>query len=278
MNPQGQTLPAHPLFVTLQKKAATAQAAFAQQQPEVYDYLQRAVVTPQPKTEPAVPATTETQSFAQQLTSEEYSSILEKAHALTLLPAGSAGTDLEQYLEQQLGEILGFTITRELEGNTLLLTHGVLQALPHTKLSPNDTLTTHTIQRAGFSPKRSFYGWSLSQPGENQSEQHQASDHYSLSIPLFSHPDWMLQATALTTWYHLRKIVVINPIMKCAVVAAVTDICHFTNAKYHYGGSPELIMNSKVWAPQSMGRALFYFVEDQTIPLGYYNLNFLGET
>jgi hypothetical protein len=273
---------AHDPLTLVTQKANQQEEIFAKSFPTVHSFitskklLEENVAAPEPLPVETA-ADTEISSLASQITQEEHQVVLEKLHAITQLPPGTIDTEAELYLEQQLSEILHFDVSVELEGERLPHTHGIIQALPHFKKTPTDTLENHEYAHALFSGKRSFFGWLSTNPNNAQS----TPDHekYAVSLPLFLHPAWASRLASLKKWYAFRKVVIVNPTESRAVVACVADTFPLLTAKYQFGASPEVILEGKCWSPATLGRILIFFVNDTTgaIPLGPIDLTYSGD-
>lgn len=207
-----------------------------------------------------------------ELTQEEHSSIMQKMQDFAQLPKGTLDSELELYLEQQLSEMLGFSVSTELEGQRLPTT-GTVYSLPFLKNSPTDTVHNHLeVPEAPFINRRSFFGWSNLYP---QITHEPDLLTYGLSIPLFSLPDWSTKAKELKKWYAYRKVVVINPYEYRAVVATITDTFFPPAAKYKYGANPALIRAGRIWSPRTLGKVLVFFVSDPAgVPPGPISLEY----
>lgn len=208
-------------------------------------------------------------SLASSISKEEYNSIIEKMIQLLQLPAGQLEEESELYLEQQLADILGFDVSVALENHRLLYSTGIMQALPHLKRSPTDTLDKHSnFHEAGIHTNRSAFGWfgAASDPDAKSVE----FEKYYISVPLQYHHDWHTNYREIKSWYKFKKVVVINPAEEVAVVAVIGTIGPTTYTRKQFGGSPELIRAGKIWSPKSAGHVLILFVDDptDTIPLG----------
>lgn len=199
--------------------------------------------------------------LATNISRDEYESIMTKMIELLQLPAGQLEEESELYLEQQLSDILGFDVTASIEGQKLLFSTGIMQALPHLKRSPTDTLENHTnYHEAGLGKNRSAFGWftggsELDQTAINR-------EKYFISVPLYHHSNWNTHYSELKQWYKFRKIAVINPAERIAVIGVIGDIGPNTYTRHQFGGSPELIHAGKIWSPKSAGKVLVLFLND----------------
>ncbi len=211
--------------------------------------------------------------LAREISVEEYQAVMEKLVALCQLPPGKIDIETALYIEQQVGDLLGFQVATKLQNNELLYTHGTIKALPHLKRSPTDTTEEHTYSRAPFLEKRGYYGWSAQNTASMGSTDE--SEKYYIALPLHLLPNWYPDAALIKKWYAWRKMIVINPQEHVAVVCQVADTFDASTAKYQFGGSPELIIEGRCWSPASLGKVLIFFVVDDTntIPLGPISLN-----
>lgn len=216
---------------------------------------------------------THNEELADTISHEEFESVIQKMIQLLELPAGQLEEQSELYLEQQLSDILGFEVSNQLDGNRILYTTGIMEARPHLKRTPTDSLEKHSnYKEAGISQNRSAFGWFSQQ--QELDAQTTAMEKYYFSLPLYHLPDWNIQYQTLKPWFKHRKMVMINPQEKLAVVGVVGAIGPNTPARKQFGGSPEVIREGKVWSPLSQGRVLMLFVDDDSdqVPLGVYQL------
>ena len=211
--------------------------------------------------------------LASNVTKEEYESIMEKMIQLLQLPAGQLEEKSELYLEQQLSDILGFDVLANFEGNRLLFSTGIMESHPHLKRSPTDSLNKHSnYHEAGISKIRSAFGW-FSNSSEISKIDNE-NEKYYISIPLYYHHNWNTHYYELKQWYRFRKVIVINPNNRIAVVASIGNIGPNTHTRRQFGGSPELIRAGKIWSSAGMGRVLIMFVDDPNNEVSLGPINF----
>lgn len=212
--------------------------------------------------------TDNTDQLYSQISTEEYEAVLDKAAAIAHLPPGKIDLETNLYLEQQLSDLLGFQVATKLQEQELLHSHGVIQGLPHLKLSPTDSNNEHGFKRAPFSEQRGYYGW-LQHKHELEFDPTEYEKYYA-ALPLYLLSNWQTNAAAFKQWYNLRKVIFINPHNRRAVVTAVVDTFAMPSSKYQFGASPETIIEGKFWSPQAMGKVLAFFIVETgtTIPLG----------
>ncbi len=205
---------------------------------------------------------------------EEFESIFEKLIGLLELPAGQLESQSELYLEQQLSDLLGFDILAELDGQRINHSTGIMYSEQHLKRSPNDNLQNHVnLLEAGINSHRGAFGWFVDH-GEITKEAEELEKYY-FSLQLYQLENWPTSYKELKSWYKFKKMIVINPAEKIAVVGVVGNIDSKNNYKYQFGGSPEIIRKGKIWSPISQGKVLLMFVDDPNneVPLGpiYFN-------
>lgn len=214
-----------------------------------------------------------TKQLAESISIEEQAAVLEKLRATLLLSAGQIEASSLLYLEQQLSELLGFSVTGSLENQVVPYHTGTIQALPHLKRFPHDTLDLHErYVEAGLAEHRSIFGWFMT--GSTLSAEDEMRERYFVSLPFTCQTEWQTHPQATSQWYKYRKVVVINPFDARAVVACVADATASSTLQYQLGGSPELIREGLFWSPAAVGRACTLFVDDPTnqIRLGPINL------
>lgn len=205
---------------------------------------------------------------------EEYREVMNKLLGFVHLPAGHLIKTDELYLEQQLADLLGFSVTAELSGHRLNHSIGIMGSEQHLKRSPTDELDLHdAFQSAGIAPNRGAFGWftengSLTPAAINR-------EKYYFAVQLMYLPNWNTENTDLKPWYQYRKMVMINPAEELAVVGVIGDAGPAMWVQKQFGGSPEVIREGKVWSPKSQGHVMLYFVDDpeDKVPLGLINLN-----
>ena len=209
------------------------------------------------------------------ISTEEHQAIIDKLVSFTQLPAGHLQKQDELYLEQQLSDILGFEVMAELEGKRLNHSLGIMGGEQHLKRFPTDTLEQHDAYReAGIAPNRGAFGW-FTEQGQ-LSEKAIQREKYYFAVQTLYLPNWNTEHPHLKEWYKFRKMVVINPVEKVAVVGVVGDAGPAQWVKKQFGGSPEVIREGKIWSRETRGRVILLFVNDPNdeIPLGPINLEF----
>lgn len=206
------------------------------------------------------------------LSSEERQAVLEKLSTISQLSGISLEKSDRLYLEQQLGELLGFEVTTQLGKQNVPSITAVIQAGKHILRTPTDKLERHLrIPEAGITHHRSQFGWQRSADESG----YQPDETYGISISVRS-----LQVGPERTvaehlaWYAQQKLLVINAADQIAAVASVTDTFIDTSDKYQYSVTPELARDTKLWSPQNQGRAVVLFVVDPSnvVDTGIYNL------
>jgi hypothetical protein len=213
------------------------------------------------------------------VTEEERVAILQKLASVVQQAPGKLDREQELYLEQQLSDMLGFTVTAELEGNRLNHTIGIMGGEQHLKRFPTDDLSQHdAYQESGMAAGRGAFGWFT----ENGvlTEQAIQREKYYFAVQTLYLPNWNSDWKHLKTWYAFRKMIVINPAEQVAVVGVVGDAGPAQWVKKQFGGSPEVIREGKIWSPRSRGKVYLLFVDDPAdkVPLGVIHLDQLTKT
>jgi hypothetical protein len=209
-----------------------------------------------------------------ELSLEEHQAILNKMRDFAQRPPGHLQEQEELYLEQQLADMLGFSVAAELDGHRLNHTIGIMGGEQHLKRFPGDTLDQHdAFHEAGMAPNRGSFGW-FTENGVLTEKAIQREKYYFAVQTLYL-PDWNSNHQNLKPWYKFRKMIAINPAEELAVVGVVGDAGPAKWVNKQFGGSPEIIREAKIWSSNSRGRVILFFVDDpdDTIPLGVINLS-----
>jgi len=209
----------------------------------------------------ADPSSPQLQALYAELTREEHTAVMDKMSQMVQQPAGHLAKQDEMYLEQQLTDLFGFEVNAELEGVRLPHSIGIMTALPHLRRHPTDTLKDHgRVHAAGIRDVRGGFGWftemgQLTPAGTLQEE-------YYFAVPAQFLPTWQSSPSLVKNWLKFRKMVMINPTDQRAVVGCVGDLGPSEWVHYQFGGSPETIVDGKVWSPQTRGHVLLFFIND----------------
>jgi hypothetical protein len=209
-----------------------------------------------------------------ELSLEEHQAILNKMRDYALRPPGHLQEQEELYLEQQLADMLGFSVAAELDGHRLNHTIGIMGGEQHLKRFPGDKLDQHdAFREAGMAANRGSFGW-FTENGVLTEKAIQREKYYFAVQTLYL-PDWNSNHQNLKPWYKFRKMIAINPAEELAVVGVVGDAGPAKWVNMQFGGSPEIIREAKIWSSNSRGRVILFFVDDpdDTIPLGVINLS-----
>ncbi|PIR59442.1 MAG: hypothetical protein COU69_00395 [Candidatus Pacebacteria bacterium CG10_big_fil_rev_8_21_14_0_10_56_10] len=209
------------------------------------------------------------------ITKDEHQAIIEKMIGMVTRPAGHLDKQDELYLEQQLTDMLDFPVAAELEGQRLNHSVGIMGGEQHLRRFPSDTLDQHdAYQEAGLAPDRGAYGW-FTEQGELTGSAIQREKYYFAVQTLYL-SNWNRDHLHLKEWYKWRKMIVINPHDRTAVVGVVGDAGPALWVNKQFGGSPEVIREGAIWSKQARGRVLLLFVDDpqDKIPLGVIKLDY----
>lgn len=214
------------------------------------------------------------QAVAAAVSQEEREEVLNKLEQVVKQPPGHLPREDELYIEQQMSDMLGFPVAVELEGNRLNHSIMIMGGEQHLRRFPTDSLNQHdAFLEAGIAPGRGAFGW-FTENGELTEKAIQREKYYFAVQTLYL-PNWNTDWHYLKDWYKFRKMIVINPAERIAVVGVVGDAGPAQWVKKQSGGSPEIIREGKIWSPKSRGRVYMMFVDDPTdsIPLGVIDLN-----
>lgn len=209
---------------------------------------------------------------------EEHQAIIQKMESIVIMPPGHMDKETELYLEQQLTDMLGFEVTAELDGHRLNHSVGIMGGEQHLRRFPTDTLAQHDqYQEAGIAPNRGAFGWFTEDA--QLTERSIKREEYYLAVQTLYLPDWNSNYKELKPWYKFRKMIVINPAEKLAVVAVVGDAGPAKWVQKQSGGSPEVIREGKIWSKKSRGRVILFFVDDpeDKVPLGPISLEYASD-
>lgn len=212
---------------------------------------------------------TDSLQFSSLITAEEHQVVMEKMVDLVQSKPGHFSHQDELYLEQQLQDLLGFEVVAELEGHRLPQTVGTMAALPHLRRYPTDTLKKHdTCQEAGWAAVRSGFGWFTELGQLTSSGVEREKYHFAIHADFLS--SWDTDRESCREWFKFRKMVMVNPIAKRAVVGVVGDVGPSDWMQYQFGGSPEVVRQGRVWDLDTQGHVLLLFVNDpdDRVPLG----------
>lgn len=215
------------------------------------------------------------QPLVSTITQDEHQTILDKMVSFVQRPAGHLEKESELYLEQQLTDMLGFNVAAELDGQRLNHSIGIMGGEQHLKRFPADTLDQHdSYVEAGIAPNRGAFGW-FTEQGQ-LTEQSKMREKYYFAVQTMYLPAWNQEHRHLKEWYKFRKMIMINPTEKMAVVGVVGDAGPALWVKKQYGGSPEVIREGKVWSKAARGHVMLLFVDDpdDKIPLGPIDLSY----
>ena len=216
-----------------------------------------------------------TREVALDISEQEHQEIIAKLSSYVNSPAGHLERETELYLEQQLSEILGFKVRTELDGKRLNHSIGIMGSEQHLFRFPGDELRDHDAYiEAGIAPNRGAFGW-FTENGQLTEKSIQMEKYY-FAVQLMYLPEWNNNYEDLKPWYKFRKMIVINPVEQVAVVGVIGDAGPAMWVKKQFGGSPEVIREGKIWSPNSKGKVMILFVDDENdeIPLGPISLDF----
>ncbi|MFZ1721712.1 MAG: hypothetical protein WAU07_04355, partial [Microgenomates group bacterium] len=159
-------------------------------------------------------------STAKLITLEEFQVVIEKLSALSQLPPGTPLDETVLYLEQQLSDILGFTVCSHMPNRVLPLISGAIYAEEHIALTREDVDSSpERVKEAPFLNRRPAFGYfndEIVSGAQNRA--------YYVGLPLHTVPEWVGSAESIKKSFKGSKVLVINPADLRAVVAIVADI------------------------------------------------------
>jgi hypothetical protein len=133
--------------------------------------------------------------------------------------------------------------------------------LPHLLRHQADQLSNHdTYQEAGLAARRSRFGW-FTEMGQLTPAAIQREKYY-FAVQAEFLPEWSKDRQHCKEWLKYRKMIVINPYARKAIVGVVGDIGPTNWLQEQFGGSPEVIREGEIWSLDSQGRVLLLFVHD----------------
>ncbi|MCA9370236.1 MAG: hypothetical protein H6774_04190 [Pseudomonadales bacterium] len=199
---------------------------------------------------------------ATSISDEEQAMIFEKLTQVVHSPTTLSHDDL-LYLEQQLADMYGHSISRTLLGVPLPTVGVTVCGLPHMSRHAADTLADHhSVLEAGYSSKRGIFSWSTT----TQSNEHELYGVF-LPLSLCKQPDQTLERTL--SLLAQSKVLVIAPHSKRAVIAPVAGILSGSAARYGLGCTPETMRFLQLWQPTTHGSACLFVVENPEASVGF---------
>ncbi len=176
----------------------------------------------------------------------------------------------EATLEQLLSKIVSVPVAAELEENRLNVTYGLIGAEQHLYRYPGDSLAEHAsgignqvrVLGRGIAPGLSAWGYFATSKAALTPQALQREKWY-IAAQTFLAPGWQERTNELYTWFKWRKVIVIDPTTKRAVIAVIGDAgpADWTGKKF--GGSPELMDYMKLEDGAQKRGVIVLFVDDQ---------------
>ncbi len=245
------------IHAVLTEQCLARKKEFQAKYPAVHDWIASEGIL-EPYGRSLAQESSQTVQSAISFTLEEYEHIIEKLRDLAVLPPAPLESELGLYLEQQLSDLTGVQCSATLEAHSLPAPMAILQSLPHQKRHPTDHEAAHErVPEAGFSEKRSIFGWD-----------YQNHEEFGISFPLqiFAYESGISEE--LLEWYKYKKFLLINPFERRAVIASMSGVVIPPAHLYQFGASPELSRALAAWSPKTLGKVLIFYCTDQSVPLG----------
>ena len=190
----------------------------------------------------------------QALNRSERSIIFDKLRQIHKQPVNTLSQESILYLEQQLSDMYGLTLTTQSEQGSLPYLVGQIQAQSHLKTSPTDRIENHaTVLEAGLRTDRSYFGWT--------------DEIFGISLPLQELDQWSQLSDQQRHIFAHEYVVVINPVLEAAILAKIVDVGPYHTQRYQLGGTPQLIRDGRFWSPGCNGMAAIFFVETSSTAL-----------
>lgn len=165
---------------------------------------------------------------------------------------------LRLYLEQHITDLIGYSVTSQIDQVMIPVWHGRVMAISHQKRNLTDTLVQH----------RSHLEAGLSRLRLPLSPTHQPDDLIALEQYAVHYPLWLLenyQASPTQAFDQIRqhKWLLINPVMEKLVVGETAGVLPPSH-RYGVGLSPELVRLGRFWWPGMTGDALCLLIDKHT--------------
>lgn len=162
------------------------------------------------------------------------------------------------YLEQHITDLVGYSVTSQIDQVMIPVWHGRVMAISHQKRSLADTLVQH----------RSHLEAGLSRDRLPLSSIHQPDDLIGLEQYAVHYPLWLLQSyqtspTQAFDQIRQYKWLLINPVAEKLVVGETAGVLPPTH-RYGVGLSPELVRLGRFWWPGMSGDTLCLLIDQHT--------------
>jgi hypothetical protein len=198
----------------------------------------------------------------------EHAEVFLKLAEITSTQELSVDEEAWLYLEQQLADIVGFEIARNLAGYELPNLRVRMAAALHAPTTQNIPagVAQDLWPEVPVAAHRSWYA-----PPPNLSpQQWQLANRYQISLPLHTLSEWQNNPSTTSQWFAWRKILVVNPLEQIALVTVVGDIYRQPLTQFQAAASPAIVREGRVWSFQTQGIVLMLFIHDPTdsVPLG----------
>lgn len=192
------------------------------------------------------------------VTSDEVKELFVKLRSVIINHQLWQDDSVRLYLEQHITDLIGFSVTSQIDQDMIPVWHGRVLALPHQKRWTGDTLIQHGSHlEAGLGRYRSSL--QLKEQHDELIQIEQYAVHY---------PVWLLknyQASPHQAFDQIGqfKWLLINPIAQRLVVGESAGILSPSH-RYGLGLSPELIRLGRFWWPGMTGDTLCLLIDKNT--------------
>lgn len=179
----------------------------------------------------------------------------------------------EKVVSQIIQEVLGISVTAELDGHRLNTSIGRMGGEQHLPRFPGDSITDHDeLQVKGITAGRGAFGY-FAPSKDSLTEKALLEEKYYVAVQTMYLPHWNTSYKELKEWYKFRKVLVVNPTTGKSVVAVIGDAGPAAWTGKQFGGSPEVMDYLQPFAKKNNGMVLLYFIDESenTIALGPVN-------
>lgn len=181
--------------------------------------------------------------------SSERSTIMEKLRSIHRQSVSSIEEHTLLYLEQQISDLVGMTVSTEFNGIQLPYIVGQIEAsLPYPS-SPSAAQRESTSQQRD-KKTRSYFGWIDPQTT------------YGIVIPFQETAEWTQLSEKNRLAFAQLSAIVINPVTEQALVAKLVDVGPYHTQRYQFSGTPKLLEDGGFWSPGSAGLAAVFLLEN----------------
>lgn len=173
----------------------------------------------------------------------------------------------EQAASDIIKEVLGLTVSANLDGHRLNQSYGRIGGEQHLPRYPGDSIGDHDeLQVKGITAGRGAFGY-FAHSKESLTPQAELQEKYYVAVQTMYLPHWNTNYKDLKEWYKFRKVLVVNPTNGKSVVAVIGDAGPAAWTGKQFGGSPEVMEHLKPYDNKNNGMVLLYFLDESEQPI-----------